>query len=103
VAPHNQLQNRILRQLPAHELKVVEPLLSYVELKHETVLQPAEEEIKQVYFPLSGMVSLLSVMRCGDAIETGIVGSDGIVGWRQLRNRRKDDVRASNGPKRHLP
>jgi CRP-like cAMP-binding protein len=80
VAPHNQLQNRILRQLPAHELKVVEPLLSYVELKHETVLQPAEEEIKQVYFPLSGMVSLLSVMRCGDAIEHGIVGSDGIVG-----------------------
>ncbi len=80
MAPHKQLQNRILGQIPAHELKAVEPLLTYVELKHETVLQAAEENIKQVYFPLSGMVSLLSITRSGDAIETGIVGSDGVVG-----------------------
>jgi CRP-like cAMP-binding protein len=43
------------------------------------VLQAADENIKQVYFPLSGMVSLLAVTHSGDAIETGIIGSDGIV------------------------
>ncbi len=36
--------------------------------------------IEQVYFPLSGMISLLSVMQSGEAIETGIVGADGLVG-----------------------
>jgi CRP-like cAMP-binding protein len=77
---HQALQNRILRQIPAHELNALAPRLTYVEAKHNTVLQPADEEIKQVYFPLSGMVSLLSITEGGDAIETGITGSDGIVG-----------------------
>jgi hypothetical protein len=31
-----------------------------------------------VHFPLRGMVSLLSVMQTGEAIETGIVGADGV-------------------------
>jgi CRP-like cAMP-binding protein len=79
VASHKELNNRILGQIPAHELNAVQPRLTYVELKQETVLQPPEDEITHVYFPLSGMVSLLSVTQSGDAIETGIVGSDGIV------------------------
>jgi CRP-like cAMP-binding protein len=32
------------------------------------------------YFPLSGMVSLLAIMQSGEAIETGIVGADGLLG-----------------------
>jgi CRP-like cAMP-binding protein len=80
VAPHSTLQNRILRQLPAGERKAIEPKLTYVELKHETVVHPAGHAVNHVYFPVSGMVSLLSVTQAGDAIETGIVGSDGVVG-----------------------
>ncbi len=81
MAQQQQLQNRILAQLPAAELKAIQPRLMYVELKQdETALQASDSQIKQVYFPLSGMVSLLSVTQTGEAIETGIVGSDGIVG-----------------------
>jgi CRP-like cAMP-binding protein len=36
--------------------------------------------IEYVYFPLSGMVSLLSVMKTGEQIETGIIGREGVVG-----------------------
>jgi hypothetical protein len=36
--------------------------------------------VQAVYFPLSGAVSLLSVMRSGDAVETAIVGPEGAVG-----------------------
>jgi CRP-like cAMP-binding protein len=36
--------------------------------------------VENVYFPLSGMISLLAIMQSGEAIETGIVGADGIVG-----------------------
>jgi CRP-like cAMP-binding protein len=81
VAQQQQLQNRILAQLPAAELRAIQPRLMYVELKQdETALQASDSKIKQIYFPLSGMVSLLSVTQTGEAIETGIVGSDGIVG-----------------------
>src|SRR5258708_8590530 len=36
--------------------------------------------MERIYFPLSGMVSLLAVMQSGEAIEPGIVGADGLVG-----------------------
>lgn len=36
--------------------------------------------IEHIYFPLSGMVSLLAVMSTGEQIETAIVGNDGVVG-----------------------
>src|SRR5262249_16088999 len=36
--------------------------------------------IDHIYFPLSGMISLLAVMQSGEAIETGIVGAEGVLG-----------------------
>ena len=44
------------------------------------MLHVAGGSIKHVYFPLSGMVSLLAVMRTGEQIETAIVGREGVVG-----------------------
>ena len=40
----------------------------------------ASRDPNRVYFPLAGMISLLSVTQSGDAIETGIVGADGVLG-----------------------
>ena len=40
----------------------------------------AGDEVDQVYFPLSGMVSMVVVMRDGKAIETATVGREGVVG-----------------------
>jgi CRP-like cAMP-binding protein len=44
------------------------------------MLHEPGKTIEQVYFPLSGMVSLLAVMQSGEQIEIGIVGADGLVG-----------------------
>jgi CRP-like cAMP-binding protein len=44
------------------------------------VLHAAGAPIEQVYFPLSGMVSVLALMRTGEAIETAIIGREGVVG-----------------------
>jgi CRP-like cAMP-binding protein len=74
------VKNRILRQLSADELKSVQPWLTRVELRSNTVLHEPGDAIERVYFPLSGMISLLAVTQSGDAIETGIVGADGLVG-----------------------
>jgi hypothetical protein len=38
------------------------------------------DRLEQVYFPLSGMISLLMVMRNGQGIETATVGREGTVG-----------------------
>jgi CRP-like cAMP-binding protein len=74
------LKNRILRQLSADELKSVQPWLTPMDLRPSVVLHEPGEPIERVYFPLSGMISLLAVMQSGEAIETGIVGADGMLG-----------------------
>jgi CRP-like cAMP-binding protein len=44
------------------------------------VLNETGNEVDQVYFPHSGMLSLLAVLRNGKAIETATVGREGVVG-----------------------
>ena len=44
------------------------------------MLSEPDDEIDQIYFPLSGMVSLVMVMKDGKAIETATVGREGVVG-----------------------
>ena len=51
-----------------------------MQLAQGTVLAEPEVEVDHVYFPLSGAVSLLVVMRDGKAIETGTAGREGVVG-----------------------
>jgi CRP-like cAMP-binding protein len=77
VQSQHLVKNRILRQLSADELKSVQPWLSPMDLRSNVVLHEPGQPIERVYFPLSGMISLLAVMQSGEAIETGIVGSDG--------------------------
>jgi CRP-like cAMP-binding protein len=45
-----------------------------------TVLAETGDEVDQVIFPLSGMISLVAVMKDGRAIETATVGRDGVYG-----------------------
>jgi CRP-like cAMP-binding protein len=78
--PQHIVKNRILRQLSADELKSIQPWLVPKQLEPNAVLHEQGAAIDQIYFPLSGMISLLSVMQSGEAIETGIVGAEGVLG-----------------------
>ena len=80
MASQHIVKNRILRQLSADELKSVQPWLTPVQLRSNAVLLEQGGTIDHIYFPLSGMVSLLAVMQTGEAIETGIIGADGLLG-----------------------
>jgi CRP-like cAMP-binding protein len=51
-----------------------------MDLRSNAVLHEPGQPLERIYFPLSGMISLLAVMQSGEQIETGIVGSDGLVG-----------------------
>jgi CRP-like cAMP-binding protein len=73
-------QNRLLAALPAAELLRLAPQLEHVVLPLGTVLYESGGEQGHVYFPASGIVSLLYVMNNGAAAEIAVVGNEGMVG-----------------------
>jgi CRP-like cAMP-binding protein len=77
---HSGRRNRLLAALPLADLALLTPYLKEVSLEQGTVLQEQGERIEEVYFTHEGMISLLAVMRQGDAIETATVGREGAVG-----------------------
>jgi CRP-like cAMP-binding protein len=74
------LSNKLLATLPRTDFQLLFPQLSSLQLAQGEVLHEAGTEVDQVYFPLSGMVSMVVVMRDGRAIETATVGREGVVG-----------------------
>jgi CRP-like cAMP-binding protein len=72
--------NGILSHLSSKTLAMIEPHLHKMKLAQGVVLQETGEPITNVYFPLSGMVSMLAVLKSGAAIEAGIIGREGYVG-----------------------
>ena len=72
--------NKLLASLSYEDFQLLIPHLSSVQLAQSAILAEPGVDVDHVYFPLSGAVSLLVVMRDGKAIETGTVGREGIVG-----------------------
>jgi CRP-like cAMP-binding protein len=74
------IDNLILQSLPGSVRADLEHHLTPVDLPQSLILQEAGHPVSQVYFPLSGMVSLVAVTPSGESIEAGIVGREGVVG-----------------------
>ena len=74
------LSNKLLAALPREAFELLRPHLTTIGLAQGTVLFEVGNEIDQIYFPLSGMISLVAVMKDGKAIETATVGREGVVG-----------------------
>lgn len=72
--------NAILHHLSGKTLAMIEPHLHKMKLAQGVVLHESGAAITNVYFPLSGMVSMLAVLKTGEAIEAGIIGREGFVG-----------------------
>jgi CRP-like cAMP-binding protein len=69
--------NRLLASLPSDVFSALTPHLKIVELKFGDVLAEAGGPIRQVYFPYSGVISLVVELDVGMMIETAMVGHDG--------------------------
>jgi cAMP-binding proteins - catabolite gene activator and regulatory subunit of cAMP-dependent protein kinases len=74
------LANKLLAGLPHADSEALRTHFTVVPLAQGTVLFEVDEEVDQVFFPLSGMISLLVILKNGDAIETATVGREGVVG-----------------------
>jgi len=71
--------NRLLASLPSNVYSALTPHLKIVELKFGDVVAEAGSAIRQVYFPYSGVISLVVELDVGSMIETAMVGHDGVL------------------------
>jgi CRP-like cAMP-binding protein len=74
------LANRLLATLPKKEYQRLRPSLEEIPLLFEEVIYEAGGTILDVYFPTSGVVSLLAAVEDRATLEVGLVGREGMVG-----------------------
>ena len=72
--------NMLLAALPAADLAALRPHLKTVDWPQETVLFEVGDRINQVYFPHTGVVSLVVPLTTGETIETAMIGRESVVG-----------------------
>jgi CRP-like cAMP-binding protein len=75
------IQNNLLAALPRAAYRRLLPGLSPVELVFGEVLYEPGERITHVYFPTRSLVSLLTLVEGHLALEVGMVGREGMVGY----------------------
>jgi CRP-like cAMP-binding protein len=74
------MKNILLSLLSTSDLKRLEPYLKPTQFEQHHVLFEADEQIRHVYFPTGGVVSLVVTLSTGETVEVAMVGLDGVVG-----------------------
>jgi len=73
-------QNSLLDALPAQDYALVASNLAQVELERGRLLYDPGDPIEHVYFPHDGVISLMTLMENGAAIESSTIGPEGALG-----------------------
>jgi CRP-like cAMP-binding protein len=82
VAPSRQFEigNRILAALPKEQFIRLQSHFTTVRFERDEVVYLTGDQIRYVYFPINGLMSLLSATETGSTIEVAMVGNEGIIG-----------------------
>jgi CRP-like cAMP-binding protein len=76
----NWPHNRLLLALPARNLKRLIPDLEHIRCQRAEVLMDADSSLDHLFFPDSGVLSVLAVYANGTAIEMATIGREGCTG-----------------------
>jgi CRP-like cAMP-binding protein len=76
----NWPRNRLLLALPPSNLKRLMPDLEHIECQRAQVLMDADSSLDHVFFPDSGVVSVVAVYADGKIIEMATIGREGCTG-----------------------
>ena len=87
--------NYLLSSLPPRVVSPLKADLEPVSLPQGLVLLEPDDPIERIYFPETGMISLLVVTREGDTIETSMVGREGALGLQRGLGKRRSLTRAT--------
>ncbi len=80
----NPRLNELLDQLPDADYKRLAPHLRLISLNAGSELYAPGDLIRQVYFPVATAIAVATVTPSGQAIDTAIIGADGMVGLRAI-------------------
>jgi CRP-like cAMP-binding protein len=75
-----RIRNALLASLSVADLERLRPNLRAAGLKYEDILIRAGDPVVRVYFPHSGIISLVVRMKSGATVEAATVGHDGAFG-----------------------
>jgi CRP-like cAMP-binding protein len=81
--PADWPRNRLLLALPSRNLKQLQADLEFVECRREQVLVEADSPL-DVYFPDSGVISVVAVYPDGSIIEMATIGREGGTGFQAV-------------------
>jgi CRP-like cAMP-binding protein len=70
-------RNRLLLALPPADLQQLMPELEHIRCEREQVLMDADSPLDHVFFPDSGVVSVVAVYADGSIIEAATIGREG--------------------------
>jgi CRP-like cAMP-binding protein len=87
--PHN----RLLRALPLDNLNWLRNQLERVECKSKQILLDADSSLDHVFFPDSGVISVVAVYANGDIIEMATIGREGFTGFQAIFGAESSSVR----------
>jgi CRP-like cAMP-binding protein len=79
-------ENRLLALLPAGELEPLRRHAEVVSLRHGHHAIVPDEPIRDVYFPLTCLLSMVTTMEDGATVESGSIGREGMSGIPVLLN-----------------
>src|ERR1700689_4173071 len=91
--PSNWPRNRHLLALPASNLKQLMPELEQVRCQRAQVIMNADTPLDYVFFPDSGVISVVAVYADGSIIEMATIGREGCTGVQALLGAKSSSVR----------
>ncbi|WP_246676103.1 MULTISPECIES: hypothetical protein [unclassified Mesorhizobium] len=78
--PQSSFRNHVLNTLTPEDFALLRPSMHHVELAIKAGLEIAYQPIEHVYFPETGIASVVAAMTGGRQSEVGIIGRDGMTG-----------------------
>ncbi len=91
-AAANWPRNRLLLALPSRNLKRLKPELEQIRCQRAQVLMDADSALNHVFFPDSGVVSVVAVYADGSIIEMATIGREGCSGVQAILGAKRSSV-----------
>ena len=86
-------RNRLLLALPSSNLKQIVPELEQIKCQRGQVLMDADSPLDHIYFPDSGVVSVVAVYVDGSVIEMATIGREGCTAVQAILGAKSSSVR----------
>lgn len=84
--PLHPVRNSLLSALSPEDFALLGPHLSHVSLEKGRLLYDPGDDIDTIYFPHHCVISLMTLMNSGSAIESATIGHEGALGLQAARS-----------------